>query len=38
MIIAIKGDEYQKIQDAHPKWLPELDKDDSHFEIVEGDD
>ena len=32
------SDEYQKIQDAHSKWLPELDKDDVYFEIVEGDD
>lgn len=32
------SDEYQKIQAAHPKWLPKFDKDDPHFEFVEGED
>lgn len=30
--------EYDKLQQKYPEWLPKFDKNDPHFEIVEGDD
>lgn len=30
--------EYDKLQQEYPEWLPKFDKNDPHFEIVEGED
>lgn len=29
--------EYDKLQQEYPEWLPKFDKNDPHFEIVEGE-
>lgn len=30
--------EYDKLQQEYPEWLPKFNKDDPHFEFVEGED